>query len=84
MLATYQQLKDLFHCCNSVVTECRRIIKDNPERYGMYSIAGSLTDAAAFLDAYTFRKKIKGGFAIPEYDETAACRKVKQMLEVVA
>lgn len=80
MLMRIDKLADLFECSKSVVTNCRRIIKDHPERYGAYGISGTLTNAACFLDAYTYRKNFINGLPVPEYDEAKAVQIVKEMM----
>ena len=80
MLMRTKKLMELFDCSASVVTVCRRIIKDNPERYGPYRISGTLTNAACFLDAYTYRTNFQKGLPVPEYDEAKAVSMVKEMM----
>lgn len=80
MLMRINEIADLFQCSSSVVTNCRRIIKDHQERYGAYSISGTLTNAACFLDAYTYRKNFAQGLPLPEYDELKAVQIIKEMM----
>ena len=81
MLVDSVTLQDTFGCSGSVVCQIRKIIKDNPERYGPYRISGRLTHAGAFLDAKTNRKLLEAGLPAPEYDEAKAVETVKEMMK---
>ena len=69
-------LRERFDCSQTLVTECRRLIKENPERYGYYGTIGSLTSTVAFADAYKFRKELKEAKEIPPFDPEQAAKVV--------
>ena len=75
-LCRNRDLEEIFHCGQTIITQCRRIIKDHPERYTYYGTSGSLTNTAAFMDAYTFRTRIQNGEPIPPFDPMDAARMV--------
>lgn len=79
MILTIPQLKTLFQISQSLITQCRRIIKDHPERYGVYGVIGTYTHAGAFLDAYIYRTQLMRGEKVPEYDEAQAIKRVEEL-----
>lgn len=83
MILSIAQIKELFHISQSLITQCRRIIKDHPERYGAYGVIGTLTHGGAFLDAYVNRKGFCKGYEIPEYNEAQAVQRVQELIEAI-
>ena len=69
-------LRERFDCSQTLVTDCRRLIKDHPDRYGYYGTIGSLTSTVAFADAYKFRAELKAGTEIPPFDPKEAAKVV--------
>lgn len=50
------QIAEAFGVGSTVIGECKKLIVDHPERYGMYGTVGSLISVVAFVDAYKIRK----------------------------
>lgn len=75
-LCRTKDLQLIFHCGQTIITQCRRIIKDNPDRYTYYGTSGALTNSAAFMDAHTFRTRIQNGETVPPFDPEGAAKMV--------
>lgn len=67
-----QALGERFSCGMTMVSMCRKLIREHPERYTYYGTLGGLTSVVAFADAYKFRKELTEGKAIPPFDPEAA------------
>lgn len=81
MILSIAQIKKLFHISQTIITQCRRIIKDHPDRYGAYGVIGTLTHGGAFLDAYVHRNKFMKGYDVPPYNEAEAVQRVKELMD---
>lgn len=79
-LCRNKDLRQIFHCGDTIITQCRKIIKDHPERYTYYGTSGKLTNTAAFMDALTFRTRIQNGEPVPPFDPEGAAKMVGTMI----
>lgn len=69
-------LAELFDCGHTMITKCRKVIKDHPERYGYYGTIGTLTSIVAFADAYKFHAELAADKYIPPFDPEEAAKVV--------
>lgn len=81
MILSRKQIKQYFQVSDTLTTQVRAFIRKHPERYGPYSVAGIFTHGGAFLDAYTYRKAINRGEAVPDYNEEMAVRMVNALMK---
>lgn len=63
-----QEIRDVFRVSERTYCKVRKVIADNPERYGLYGTLGIVTDDRAFADALKYRRRIENGLAVPPFN----------------
>lgn len=67
MLRKGKELRDIFRCSDRTYSKVRKIIVNNPERYGVYGVCGLVTDDRAFADALKYKTLFEKGYKLPPY-----------------
>lgn len=62
-----KELRELFSVSERTYSKVRKVIANNPERYGIYGTLGVVTDDKAFADALKFHKQFESGLAVPPF-----------------
>lgn len=63
-----KELRDMFRVSERTYSKVRKVIADNPERYGVYGTLGIVTDDRAFADALKYHKSFECGLSVPPFN----------------
>ena len=62
-----KELRAMFSVSERTYSKVRKVIAENPERYGIYGTLGMVTDDRAFADALKFHRQFENGLAVPPF-----------------
>lgn len=81
MYRKVSEIAEIMGMSRPTVRKIRKLIIDNPERYGAYGVAGTRLSVLAVIDACRWRDALEAGLVndLPPFDPAAAAMYVSDV-----